>query len=181
VSVVNGSRGVHKPLIGTVSPEFAGFYPAAFSAAAPANSTWGTANLARAYPFVIWQPITVVKLWLHTGNTNQSTQFDLGIYTFASSPARLVSAGATTFGADNLVQEVDITDTLLLPGWYYYAVSCNTASATTAGIFRTVGHASGAMIQQTSAHPLPSSLTPAVVPSAFHIAFAGMSLRTLVT
>lgn len=170
-------------MISVGGPEFSEL--AATLTTAPSNASWGTANLARAYPFQVWQPIVIKKLWLHTGNTNQATAFDLGIYDSAASPNRLVSTGSTTFGADNLLQAVDTTDTLLLPGRYYMACAVNTASATTAGIFRfSVAIVTAAKFlggfSQASAFPLPSTLTPAVDTGQV-VPFMGMSLRDLVT
>jgi hypothetical protein len=184
--VMSQIRGIHKPLIGTWSPEFHAPELAALNVSAPANNTWGTANAARGVAFNVWQPITVVKLWMHVGDNNQTNTVDMGIYTFEDTPRRLVSAGSTTMAADNTLQEFDITDTTLAPGRYYLVGSCSAASTSLAGIFHTT-LAGGdndrlkrlAYFITASSHPLPSTLTPAASTGSL-MPLMGMSLRTLV-
>lgn len=178
-------EGVHKPLIGTLSAEFAGCESGATARTAPTSGGFSAGNRALAFPFQVWQPITVVKLWIHVGNNDQTNTVDIGIYTSEATPRRLVSIGSTAMAADNTVQEFNITDTTLAPGRYYLAMSCSASSATLAGVFQTtlsnvLGKSLGPF-QMASAHPLPSTLTPAAWSSGFSMPFMGMSLRTLVT
>lgn len=126
-----------------------------------ATLAWPAANLAMYIPFTIANTITAVKMFWINGATVGTDSIDVGIYD--SEQNRLVSIGPTLTSGANAVQIVDITDTTLQPGTYYFGFSM---SGTTD---RFIFASSGAPIprlagvyEQTSAGTLPNPATFAV-------------------
>lgn len=113
-----------KSVIDTLSLESLGSSVSAFSIA---SATWPTANTAIYIPVRVAYPIIIAKMfWLNGGTVNGNV--DAGIYN--SEGNRLVSSGSTLQATINVVQSVDITDTLLLPGLYYMALASDSVTAT---------------------------------------------------
>lgn len=79
------------------------------------------------YPFVIRQSALAVKMGYIVGATAAGS-VDLGIYD--SQGNLIVSTGLTAQGTINVLQEIDITDTLLNPGNYYMAIKCTDGTGT---------------------------------------------------
>lgn len=120
------------------------------------SSSWGTANLARYVPFVISEQVTAKGFAFRNGGTVNGT-VHVGIYNIAKS--LLVSNSAAHTGT-NAMQTIDITDTVLVPGFYWMAMAI---TGTTGVVFRVpimneLARSLGFQ-QQASAVPLPSTAT----------------------
>lgn len=132
-----------------------------------AQNRWGTTtpialltNVGIAMPLTVHYPVTVYKLWYSTGTV--AGNVDMGIYD--ENYNLVVSSGATAMANPNSIQVLDIVDTNLSRGRYYLAISASSSTATFGrynssfiGYIRSQG-----VTRQTSAHPLPSTFTPAV-------------------
>lgn len=150
---------------------------ASAAAVVPASAVWPSANLGIYVPFALPRTMTVLKLWWLNGAT-VAGNVDVGIYDAALN--KVIASGATAQATINVLQAVDIADTVLPgPANYYMALSASLGTAT---FFRTtpVIEALKAMgcAQQASAHPLPASLTLAAIAQAYLPIF-GLAFRTL--
>jgi len=133
-----------------------------------------TANKAYYTPFRLATPMTVVQLFVENGAGASAGNIDMGIYTEGG--IRIVSSGAIAQSGISVLQLLDITDTVLLPGRYYLALVSNNATST----FRTTTNAALALqqgfglLQEASAYPLPATATFAKATTAFlpHIGVA---------
>lgn len=133
-----------------------------------ATSGWVAANLAFYIPVAILRPVTIYKISVNNGSV-VAGNIDVGIYTYGGT--RIVSMGSITQSGTTTIQTFDIVDTPLNPGLYYMGISMdNTGTvsqfswgATAANVIRGAG-----VVQQSSAFPLPATITPA--------AFAQISL-----
>lgn len=85
------------------------------------------ANRVTYFPFLIYEPVTVVKMSYIVGAT-ASGNVDIGIY--GAQGHRLVNSGSTAQGTINTLQELDITDTTLLPALYFMAITLSSATGT---------------------------------------------------
>lgn len=149
------------------------------------SAQWPLANLAIYVPFVIPEAITVVKMWCQN-SAAVAGNLDLGIYASDASflpGTRLVSKGSTAMSGTSLVQEFDVTDTVLQAGLYFMAMASDTAGATqtlnlltagTAALWRTAG-----VYEQSTAFALPASATPVVFARTV-IPLFGLACRTVV-
>lgn len=149
----------------------------------PSTGAWAEANAAHFFPFIIdynWT-FTAVKGFWHNGATVSATNtIDVGIYDSAGT--RLVSMGATTQGATaSVLQEVNITDTVLGPGFYYAAMSAlNTTGAFLRSFGPTAADGTGMGFKKAvTSHPLPASVT-LTTPTTSVMPFFGFSARALV-
>lgn len=165
-----------RPELSTLSFQSVGMAIVGGNAGAPASAVWPAANLAIYTPFVLPEPATLTALWLLNGAT-ATGNVDIGVYN--SSFTRLISSGATAQSGTSAVQFFDVTDTLLPRGVVYLGISLSSGTATTirygAGI-QGLCSALG-MVQQSTAHPLPSTATPATMGQAY-IPVAGMIFRS---
>lgn len=128
-------------------------------------STWVVANKAYFIPISIFAPITIKKMFVENGTT-VSGNIDVGIYDAGG--VKKVSIGSTAQAGVSAIQEFDITDTLLNPGLYYLAGAMDN----TTGIVQRAGPSSAVLrtfgvFEQTSAFPLPSTATFALLSSSF--------------
>jgi hypothetical protein len=150
---------------------------AALATAAPASVAHGTANLARFYPFVLPEPIVVVKMWWYNGGT-VSGNVDVGIYD--KDGTKIVSQGNTAQATINVLQEVNIADTVLGRGLFYMALSASSATATFFSNANSVQLAKAlGLAQMATANPLPATATLAAVAAAIQPLY-GLSGRPLV-
>lgn len=135
------------------------------------GGAWPSANLAIFVPFTVTESV-VVRRFVYT-TANNTGNIDIGVY--SDSGALIVSTGATAQGSTNVVLYVDCTDTLLLPGNYFMAMSCASASAQP---LRTTGLGARLLgvCQMASAHPLPSTATFAAAAQDYIPAFAFSTL-----
>lgn len=125
---------------------------------AAATTTWNTANQARYYPMSLPFPYVVRRVWWLNGSTASNNR-DFGVY--SASGKLLVSSGSTAASGASSIQFVDVTDTYLSPGDYWFAFNCDSALAN-----RIWGHATGfeiqrqaGIMQEASAFPLPATAT----------------------
>jgi hypothetical protein len=79
------------------------------------------------YPFAVHEACIAVKMSYLVGGTAAGT-VDLGIYDAQFN--LIISTGLTAQGTINVLQELDITDTLLQPGFYYMAIKCTDGTGT---------------------------------------------------
>lgn len=137
--------------------------PAAGSAGF-ASVAWGTVNLAILTP--IWIPFRypIRNLFWYNFAT-VAGNVDCGIY--SSELARLVSSGSVAQAGASTIQ-FSAVDLVLEPGQYYVALASSSATATFAA--SALGTATReryfGLLQQTTALPLPASITPALVANA---------------
>lgn len=123
-----------------------------------ASAVWPTGNTALYVPFHIAVPITVVKMATWNGAT-ASGNIDIGLYNAVGT--RIVSSGSTAQAGTSAAQEFDITDTLLVPGRYYMALTQDDG----VGTFFSVAPGSNKISQtfgvrsQATALPLPATAT----------------------
>jgi len=117
----------------------------------------GTANRAYFVPVRIVLPIIVTQMGWHNGSGITGT-VDVGIY--LPDGTRLVSKGSTTQAGASVMQWVDITDTELGPGLFYFAISQSALGTTLhrLNLGAPFGKILG-MMQQATAHPLPATAT----------------------
>jgi hypothetical protein len=121
-----------------------------------ATNSWPTASKAIFIPFGIDRPFLATKIsWI---SQTPSGNADTGIYDIRGN--RLVSNGGFAAAITGAVQPVDITDTLLAPGYYFVALVFDNTSA----IIRTVTPyaavmATAGICEMASAYPLPSTAT----------------------
>lgn len=130
------------------------------------SAAWPANGMAILVPFEVYGMMAVNEMWFMTGTTPGTANFDLGLY--YEDWTRIVSLGATA--ATNTTDAIlpanggalSGAPILLSPGRYYMAMSAAATTITTRsqvpgnGVTRAFGHASMA-----SAHPLPTTITPA--------------------
>lgn len=142
------------------------------------SNTWPVANQAIYVPFFTPAPYTVVKLLTFNGAV-ASGNIDVGLY--AADGTRLVSSGSTAQAGTTVIQEFDVTDTVLAPGWYYLAVAKDDTTGTLRASTAVTARQARALgcFGQTSAFPLPATATFAAYASAYLPVF-GCTSRTVV-
>lgn len=134
-------------------------------AAASVSGAWTTANTAVAFPFWVYESVTVYKIGFQNGSAAGGNS-DVGIYN--ASWSLLVSTGSVTRTGNNAVQWVDVTDTALSPNTQYYIAANHSqttsnnvagwpASTNTANIL-TLG---GLKQMAVGATTLPATFVPA--------------------
>jgi len=168
------------PVLYSGSGEAIGSELAAYNATAPASAAWPAANRVIGIPFTLTEPVTVTKLAAYNGAT-ASGNTDLGI--FDANFVKLVSIGDTAQAGTNALQEFNITDTLLCPGRYYFAMKNSSATST---FFRwstppvNALKLMGVWQNTGAAGSLAASYTPAV-PASAYVPLVGMCIapRTL--
>jgi hypothetical protein len=129
----------------------------------PGSGAWESADRAVYQVVSIPAPCTVKRVWWANGDTvTGGATVEVGIYrNVSSAPTSLVVSGSATQGAASEVQFVDVTDTFLVPGAYWLAITASTTTETT--FFRSVVlYAIDASLrqQETAARPLPATATP---------------------
>lgn len=164
-------------VIGTDGPYCLGTQIAAASVPAPASGAWPVANRALYVPFFVPAVITVYRLFVVNG-TAVSGNLDMGIYNSAG--AKIVSIGSTAQAGTQVTQYLNITDTVLQPGAYYFAFVLDN---TTGAVYKwEPGTPTNSQIQawgiaqETSAFPLPATATLATTTAAF-FPLMGLSCR----
>ncbi|MEM3008362.1 MAG: hypothetical protein QXY15_09965 [Candidatus Nitrosotenuis sp.] len=119
---------------------------------------WSSASRAIYTPIYVGAPVTITFMAFNVGTA--SGNYDIGIYNWAGT--RLVSSGSTAMVAGANVN--DITDTSLLPGWYFAALAVDNATAViTASVLAPVGAITAMGLRtQENAFPLPNTATFAI-------------------
>jgi hypothetical protein len=126
------------------------------------------ANVGVFIPFTINRIVTVYKMF-YSATTAPSGNVDVGLYDDQGN--RIVSMGSTAGAVTNNMQQLDIADTVLLPGTYYQAMACSTNSS---GVFRMWIHQSAGantapkgQYVMAAALPLPATATFATTTSTW--------------
>lgn len=146
------------PTITSTSEESLGF-PASLPDRGSPTSNVMALNVAYLQPFRMDIGATAVKMCYLVGAT-PTGNVDMGIYDAEFN--LLVSSGAVAQGTLNTLQELDITDTVLHPGNYWMAISASSGSATAFmnNVSDELSLPPVAMYIATSAHVLPSTVSP---------------------
>lgn len=138
---------------------------------AVASAAWPAANRAIYVPIALAAPYRVQRVWWINGATANGN-VDCGIYRATDAGGDLLaSTGAVAQSGTDVPQYASLA-LLLGPGEYYLGLSLSSGTGTTHRIAASipVSRICG-MLQQATAHPLPSSITPAVVATAYLPAF----------
>jgi hypothetical protein len=163
--------------IHTASLESLGVEQSALFTALTSTGVWPAANRAIYVPFMVFTPITAVKMFTVNDGV-ASGNIDVGIYDKGQN--RLVSMGPTGMSGTNAIQTFDIADTLLEPGAYYMAMSCSSGTASFNRAAPALGLCSAlGILSQSSAGTLPSPGVFAAAQDAYLPAF-GLTARTVV-
>jgi hypothetical protein len=130
------------------------------------TGAWPSANLALYVPISHPFAYPVKRVFVVNGTT-ATGNWDLGLFS-ALTLTKLYSTGAVAQSGTSALQYSTV-NWLVQPGEYYLALSLSSGSGTT---FRTTAATSTRMgmigcLQQATAHPLPSTLTPAAVANAY--------------
>jgi hypothetical protein len=134
---------------------------------AVAGGSWPIADTAFFIPIELDFNYPVRRIFWGNGSAVSGT-VDAGIY--RSDGMRMISTGGVAMAGTNSLQYVDC-QLLLTPGSYYLALTSSVAGIgalfqrTTNGglnVFRSAG-----LLQQASARPLPSTMSPAAVTNAY--------------
>ena len=137
-----------------------------------------TANTALALPFTIAHPFLIRKIFWGNGATATTDSVDVGVYN--ANFGLVVATGSTSVTGANATQEVDVTDTLIKPGVYYFAfVQNGTTFTPIGGAFGTTQlRGVGAVQMSSGAFPLPSTFVPETL-TLTRAVLVGIASRTL--
>ena len=144
-----------------------------------ASSTYPATNRAFGYMFTLGDYYLVRKVWWVNGTTATTDSADVAVYT-EDGATRLVAAGSTAIATANVVQEVDVTDTLLAPGRYWCVYNQNGVTATPVCCQVVIAQARFCgWAQFAGAVPLGTTFTPAAI-AANLVPYFGIANRTQV-
>lgn len=141
--------------------------------------TYPASNRALGFMFCLADPYLVRKVWWMNGTTATTDSADVAVYS-EDGATRIVSGGTTAIATANVIQEKDVTDTLLMPGRYWCVYNQNGVTATPQGwtpalpLARVMGWA-----QFAGAVPLGTTFTPAAI-AATALPLFGIANRTQV-
>ncbi len=162
--------------VGAHSIHSVGTWIASTNSGPPGSATWPAANRALFMPLMIQNPSVATGFWVLNGSS-LTGNIDLGIYD--ENFVRLVSTGAKVTAGAASIQYHDATDTLIPRGRHYLAISVASAScqiqrygSATLGLISAFG-----VVQMESAHPLPTTATPATI-GAGYVPICGVMFRT---
>jgi hypothetical protein len=171
------SRGALHGAISSFSP----WTFALQASGAPSSGTWPAANRAIFVPLAVPIPILVAQLWAYNGADGTTGNVDIGIYGTdgSASAVKLVSTGSTARSGANVLQVIDVTDTLIGPGLYYLALACDSATAAFfKGAIGTQACRASGMFQMANAFALPAAATLAAVANSYLPVF-GLTTRAV--
>jgi hypothetical protein len=141
-------------------------------------TTWVN-GLAAYFPVVLPFAYPVNRVFWYNGSTITSTSADFGIYSVDG--ARLWSLGSTAMSGASAHQYATPSTPFLLPaGAYYFAWACNNTTnraACSAGPSANAGRLIG-LLEQTSAFPLPATMSPVAWTRAFGPPYCGITRTT---
>lgn len=131
---------------------------AAGALSSAASTVYPTTNLALFVPFSIEVPITVAKMFSYNGAT-ASGNIDVGIYD--EKGTKIVSSGSTAQAGTSVIQEFDVTDTILGAGLFYLAVAMDNTTGTLFANVLTTAYTWSVlgMAQMATAFALPATAT----------------------
>lgn len=152
--------------LSTMGPESMGGLPHNFGYGGIA---WPSANMAFFTPVRVPHRMTLTKLGLFNASV-VSGNWDIGIYD--PSGRRLVSTGSTAQSGAYVMQAVDVADSEIGPGLFYFAAVMDN---TTSQVYRMVPNNSNVdivrlltgCVQMASAFPLPATATFATLAYLF--------------
>ena len=131
-----------------------------------AGIAWPSANLAMYFPFRVFRPTLITGVDIFNGGT-VSGNGDIGIY--SQDGILLTSTGSTALTGANASQTFDFADITLGRGNYYVGVAVSNtthtfkgSSSMSAALCRVMG-----ALQQATAFPLPTTMTPATFSNAY--------------
>lgn len=160
------------PIISTVSLESIGLELRNLGSGTPSSGVYPASNRAFFVPFTLKTSVVVTKL-LNANGSGASGNLDIGIY--GTDGVRIVSAGSTAMALTNVVQSVDVTDTVLAAGKYYLAfVQDGTTGTNYRWISSVINNQMMGIFSMDTAFPLPASATFATSASAY-VPFIGFS------
>jgi len=138
-----------------------------------ASVAWSAANRALFVPFRVTEISTAYQMMFGCGAT-AGGNVSVGIYDLWFN--LLVSASAARSASNEII--VNITDTELLPGTYFMAMSVDgtTNVIAFAATNADLAHMIGVRMMET-AYPLPDPATP-VKTAAVHVPYIGVWLRS---
>lgn len=141
------------------------------------NVNYPAADLAIYVPFALDYPFIVRRLWWFNGSS-LTGNVDCGVY--AASGEKLLSSGSTAQSGTTSIQTATVSDYKLDPGSYYLAL----AGSATGTRFTRLAYAQTSLrfvgvLQQSSALPLPATMSPAAIGQGYLPIF-GISSRTLI-
>lgn len=148
--------------------------------AIPLSAAWPANNQAYLIPFLLAGPVTITRLFFVSGTTPGTTNVDLGIYTEGFSLITSLGAKATVNTTDEMNPSAangTLTTPVTLPrGRYYVAMSAASTGTTVRSLTATTAQAPRGLGMQTmaTAHPLPSTVTPASMGTTAFIPTLGM-------
>lgn len=175
-------KPARKPALVTISPwspQSLGVPLVMCGQGAPSSQNYVTALLSVFIPFWVPVPITIFKMGWGNGAA-VAGNIDVGIY--KPDGTKMVSSGSTAQSGTGTLQVVDVTDTFLMRGLYYLAMSSDTSGATqkviaalpAAGIPQSLG-----LLQQVSSFPLTGPMTFARYTAAFVPLVMAQGYRTV--
>lgn len=164
-------------ILSTLTPQSLGQALNAMGLALGNVAAWPVSNKAYFIPHSVSEIITIRKMFIINGTV--SGNVDVGIYD--RNGVRLVSIGSTAQAGASVIQEFDITDTILLPGLYYLAAAMDNTTGQVDSIGATLSIArSQGVAEMTTAFPLPATATFAAVSGTTRIPFIGATQRTFI-
>lgn len=157
---VGSNRGILSPAGATPFGDFCDLTAQGYANTA---AVW-TANRAVYQPVLVEVPCTVFQIQVTV--STQAGNLDVGIYQMESLK-RIVSKGSTAVAAAGF-QALDITDTYLVPGWYFLAFCCDSSTAVfrNSGVAAAAARACGFAEQAVGAVTLPDPAVPAAYATA---------------
>lgn len=168
----------HLTTICTYSAEVCQNLGALFQLSSAASQVWPAANRTIHIPFNVESPFLIkVFFWANGGSVTGNV--DAGIY--SGGGTLITSTGSTAQAGTNTVQSVTLgTPVLLQPGQHYMALVCSSGSAQMVqNISMTLRYLSAfGITSQDTALPLPATMTPTTVTTAFYPVFGISSVTT---
>lgn len=164
-----------RPAITPFHGESLGTFLGAVASAAPASAAWVTAQTGLYVPFVISEPVYAKKLFWYNGATASG---NVCVAVYSDDGKRLVTTGSTAQAGTSVVQEVDVTDTLIPAGRNWIALAGGATTLTffsvspTLAMLRAAGCYTQATLGTSPALPDPAVwVSPA---TAEHIPIFGI-------
>lgn len=131
----------------------------------PGSATFPASNDALFVPFCLQQHVLIKRLYSVNG-TAVSGNIDVGIY--SKDGAKIVSSGSTAQSGTSALQFFDVTDFVLAPGCYYFAVALDNTTGTLLRANPSLARVQAiGMAKQASGFALPASATLATVTAAY--------------
>lgn len=149
------------------------------------STTWPSANLAIYIPFYLSLPILVKQLFVENG-VAVSGNIDMAIYSAdavtLNPSVKLTSAVNGAQVGISAHQIFNITDVLLGPGLFYFAVVLdNTTGALQAiAVGSLVVAATFGVCEEASAYPLPAVATPVVFATADYLPLVALAQQAVI-